>query len=32
VSWITGDELIQFLFEESNLYQSQNAQKMESLT
>jgi len=32
MSSITGDELIQLLTEQSNLYQSQHAQKMESLT
>jgi len=32
VSSINGDEMIQFLTEQSNLYQSQNAQKMVNLT
>ena len=32
VSSISGDDLIQLLTEQSNLYHSQNAEKMESLT
>jgi len=31
VSSISGDDLIQLLTEQSNLYHSQNAEKMESL-